>query len=72
MIQATSGLYYKHITIVNYNFSIVKKFGAPLSDDARVIIYDHHMPIFISQFTESVEICQFKNELILSDQGPML
>jgi hypothetical protein len=45
----TSGLYYKHITIVNYDSSIVNKFGASLTDDARVIIYDRHM--FIVQAT---------------------
>ncbi len=37
------GLYYKDVTIVNYNSSIVNKFGASLIDDIRVIIYDHHM-----------------------------
>ncbi len=39
----TSGLYYKHITTVNYDSSIVNKFGASLTDNARVIIYDRHM-----------------------------
>jgi hypothetical protein len=45
----TSGLYYKHITIVNYDSRVINKFGASLTDDARVIIYDHHM--FIVQAT---------------------
>jgi hypothetical protein len=45
----TCGLYYKHITIVNYNSSIVNKFGASLTDDARVVIYNCHM--FIVQAT---------------------
>jgi hypothetical protein len=45
----TSGLYYKHITIVNYDPSIVNKFGASLTDDTGVIIYDCHM--FIVQAT---------------------
>jgi len=39
----TSGLYYKHITIVNYDSSIVHKFEASLTDNARVFIYDHQM-----------------------------
>jgi hypothetical protein len=39
----TSGLYYKHVTIVNYNSSVVNKLGASLSNDARVIIYDHYV-----------------------------
>ncbi len=46
----TSGLYYKHITIVNDDSSIVNKYEASLTDDARVIIYDHHM--FIVQATD--------------------
>ncbi len=29
--------------IVNYDSSVVNKFGASLTDDARVIIYDRHM-----------------------------
>jgi hypothetical protein len=48
-VSATSGLYYKHITIVNYDSSITNKFGASLTDDAIVIIYDPHM--FIVQAT---------------------
>ena len=39
----TCGVYYKHITIINDDFSIINKFEASLTDDARVIIYDHHM-----------------------------
>jgi hypothetical protein len=35
--------------IVNYDSSIVNRHGASLTDDARVIIYDHH--IFIVQAT---------------------
>ncbi len=38
-----SGLYYKHVTIVNYASSSVNKLKASLNDDARVIIYDRHM-----------------------------
>ncbi len=34
----TYGLYYKHITIVNYDSSIVYGFGASLTDDTGVII----------------------------------
>ncbi len=34
----TSGLYYKHTTIVNYASSVVNKLGALLTDNARVII----------------------------------
>jgi hypothetical protein len=45
----TSGLYYKHITIIYDDSSTVNKFEASLTDDARVIIYDQHM--FIVQTT---------------------
>jgi hypothetical protein len=37
------------MTIVNYASSIVNKLDALLTDDARVIIYDHH--VFIVQAT---------------------
>ncbi len=46
---ATCGLYYKHITIINDDTSIVNKFEASLTDDARVVIYNRHM--FIVQAT---------------------
>ncbi len=39
----SSGLYYKNITTVNDDSSIINKFEASLTDDARVIIYNHHM-----------------------------
>ncbi len=29
--------------IINYDSSIVNKFGASLADDARVVIYERHM-----------------------------
>jgi len=36
-----SGLYYKHITIVNDDSRVINKLETSLTDDARVIIYDH-------------------------------
>jgi hypothetical protein len=45
----TIGLYYKHMTIVNYASSIINKLDALLTDDARVTIYDRH--VFIVQAT---------------------
>ncbi len=36
-------LYYKHVTIINYASSSIKKVKVSLNDDARVIIYDCHM-----------------------------
>jgi len=34
-------MYYKPITVVNDNSSVVNKHETSLTDDARVIIYDH-------------------------------
>jgi hypothetical protein len=39
----SKGLYYKHLTIVNDDSSIVNKLWASLTDNARIIIYDCHM-----------------------------
>jgi hypothetical protein len=44
------GLCHKHIMIVNYDSSVVSKFGASLNDDSRVVIYDRNM--FIVEATE--------------------
>ncbi len=49
MVHEISGLYYKHITIVNDDTSIINKFEASLTHDTRVVIYDHRM--FIVQAT---------------------
>jgi hypothetical protein len=48
--KASCGLYYKHVTIVNYSSCSVNKLRASLNDDARVIIYDYSM--FIVQATD--------------------
>jgi len=45
----SSGLYYKHMTIVNDDSSIVSEQTFDLIDDARGVIYDCHM--FIIQAT---------------------
>ncbi len=49
-LGVTSGLYYKHIRIVNDDSSVISKLETSLADDARVIIYDRHM--FIVQATD--------------------
>ena len=41
------------MTIVNDDSRVVDKFETPLTDDARVIIYNRHM--FIAQDTELIE-----------------
>jgi hypothetical protein len=43
------GLYYKPITIVNADSSVVNKLEISLIDNTRVVIYDRHM--FIVQAT---------------------
>ncbi len=55
IILLISGLYYKHVTIVNYASSSVNKLKASLNDDARVIIYDRHM------FKEQATVFQFSS-----------
>ncbi len=45
----TIGLYHKPISIVNDDSRVVNKLGASLTDNARVVIYDHYM--FIVQAT---------------------
>jgi hypothetical protein len=52
------GLYYKHLTIINYASSGVNKLRASLNDDARVVIYDRHMFIVqdIARIFEFVEL----------------
>jgi hypothetical protein len=46
----TCGMCYKLTKIVNDNSRVINKLETPLTDDARVIIYDHHM--FIVPATE--------------------
>ncbi len=54
-VNLICGLYYKQIMIVNSDSSIVNKFGAPLTDDARVVIYDCHM-IIVQSTVSSIDI----------------
>jgi hypothetical protein len=42
-ILPAKNMYFKHMTIVNDNSSIVSKWSSKLIDDARVTIYDRHM-----------------------------
>ncbi len=43
LLKVISGLYYKLITTVNDNSRVVNKLETSLTDEARVIVYDHHM-----------------------------
>ena len=38
-----SGLYCKPMRTTNYDSRVVSKLETSLTDDARVVIYDHHM-----------------------------
>jgi hypothetical protein len=44
-VCSTSGLYYKPMTIVNYDSRVVNMLETSLTDDNRVVIYDRHMLI---------------------------
>ncbi len=57
--EKTCGLYYKPMTIVNDDTMVVNKLEASITDETRVVIYDHHM--FIVQATE----VQNKSSLLL-------
>jgi hypothetical protein len=61
------GLYYKHVTIVNYASSGFNKLRASLNDDARVIIYDRHM--FIVQAT-GYQIMDFSHSKMAKGSPP--
>ena len=43
------GLYYKHVTIINDDSSVINKLETLLTGNARAVIYDCHM--FIVQAT---------------------
>jgi hypothetical protein len=69
-IFVSSGLYYKHIMILHYESSIVNRFGASLTDDARVVIYDYHMFIVHATSSMTVEFSLHKSCKMYS--GPKL
>ncbi len=50
-LNQCSGLYYKPMTIINDDSRVINKLYTPLTDDARVIIYDRHM--FIVPVTDA-------------------
>jgi hypothetical protein len=50
----TCGLYYKPMTIVSDDSRVANKLEASFTDDARVVLYDHHM--FIVQANRATVI----------------
>ncbi len=79
-LVAASGLCYKHVMIVNDDFSIISKWSFKLIDDPKVIIYDRHR--FIIQATARPLVFQYHPDLPdtvfqdhldwMRDLGPML
>jgi hypothetical protein len=66
----TFGLYYKHVTIINYTSSGINKLKASLNDNARAVIYDHHM--FIVQATGPKKLVYSYNWCLTSHFHPRL
>ncbi len=64
----TSGLYYKHVTIVNDDSSIISKWSFKLSDDPRVVIYDCHT--FIIQATDGWILVRRNDGAAISNWWP--
>ncbi len=46
MVKVSSGLYSKPMTIINDDSRVVNKLEASLTDDARVVIYNHHLFLY--------------------------
>jgi hypothetical protein len=61
------GLYYKHVTIVNDDSSIVSKWSFKLIDDPRVIIYERHR--FIIKATNNTTVNRQKTLNLTSNQS---
>jgi hypothetical protein len=57
------GLFYKHMPIVKDDSSIVSKWSSKLIDNARVIIYDHHMFIVQATNVKTFTLLLLKNKL---------
>ncbi len=57
----TNGLYYKHVTIVIDDSSIISKWSLKFIDGARVFIYDHNM--FIIQAIGISVVIPFSSSL---------
>jgi hypothetical protein len=61
--------------IINYDSSIVNKFGCSLADDARVIIYDRHMFMALAPaFMCSPQVCGLYNKplMIVNDDSRVI
>jgi hypothetical protein len=64
--SVSSGLYYKHMMIVNDNSMVVNKLETSLTDNARVVIYHRHM--FIVQATGGSLGPGYVLQLLFSDK----
>ncbi len=66
-VSDTSGLNYKHVTIINYASSGINKLKASLNDDVIVVIYDHHM--FIVQATAGSMALSYVMQLLFIEKN---
>ncbi len=57
-------MYYKPMMIVNDDSRVVNKLETSLTDDPRVIIYDHHVLI-----VQATEVGVIKLFLVITDEG---
>ncbi len=63
-LTVSCGLYYKPMMIINDDARIINKLDASLTDDSRVVIYDHHM--FIVQATAWMKKGLFEHKFALA------
>jgi hypothetical protein len=62
-ILDTSGLYYKHMTIVNDDSRVIIKWSSELIDTARGVIYDHHMFIVQATVQETTVLSYHRSQI---------
>jgi hypothetical protein len=60
----TNGMYYKPMTIVNDDSRVINKLETSLTDDARVVIYDHHMFIVQAASDKPCHVLNSKYRLV--------
>jgi hypothetical protein len=66
-VSATSGLYYKPITIINNDSRVINKLETSRTDDARVVIYDRHR--FIEKATGGSTVPRYVLQLIFTEKS---
>ncbi len=71
LLVLTSGLYYKHIMIVNDDSSVINKWWVSLTDDITVVILDRNMFIILAivQFLTSMLFLIKVKEVFSNKEG---